>query len=510
MPTPKTKELTDILGNTFDLQYKEVDVDRHEKGTITLPANMSTAEGAHWLNQKLREEETWIAVNERVEGYPIDVAYSLELAVKELFGFRELRSTPGMWFEDKPPAFISVPVTPDGLKTVEVFLGRFAIPNMDGFLETGREFNDALWIKGKLRQKNIPTLRMLLERTKRMLQESSLYKGKAFRVEMEEQAQGFESKVTMANPQFIDLRYSPAQLLLKDETASLVRAAIWTPIQRREQSHHYGIPSKRGVLLYGMYGTGKTLTAHETAQVAVANGWTYMYCKNVRDLKRLYAVAARWAPVVLFAEDIDIVMRAGSDDEVTVEDGINMLNNVLDGVDSKNKDIILVLTTNHINELPASLLRPGRFDAIIEYTAPDSKTSAKLVEQYAKGQIDYDNFDADHVGRVLEGKIPATIHEVVKRASLFAMGRYPEEFRENLKLSTSDIVNAARSMEEHLRLLNRPTEESPSAVEVLGRSVGDSIVMGVREAVRGHRYDTDDVDSAERAIVTRGNGQDRG
>ncbi len=485
----KEKVLTDQLGNEFQLDFKDVSIEYSrdkDVGVIVLPYNQATgqpmelAEGIWWLQLKQRDLETEVAVNERIEGYPIDVAFALQLAVQEIFGIRELRSTPG-FFGDHPPQFISVPVDATG-RMIEIFLGRFSIPGAEGYLETSRDFNDALWIKGKLRQKSVPAMRTLIRKTKALLAQVSLYKGKAFRVGMETMAQGFEEKLTMSNPEFIDTNFMPADLMLNQDTWDLLTAALWTPIERTAQTRFFGVSLKRGVLLQGPYGTGKSLTALVTARLAQENGWTFIYLKDVNDLKRVYPFAARYAPSVIFAEDIDLVVKHEGDNN---EDGINMLNNVLDGIDSKDKDIILVLTTNHIEQIPLSLLRPGRFDAMVQYSLPDTATAAALVKQYLGNDMDSANFNPERVGEILQGNQPATIHEIVKRAKLFTQQRYPVEYRGSLLVSTRDIELSTVSMQGHLDLLNKAPQVHPSPMEQFGNVMGKYMVQGVLRAVEG-------------------------
>lgn len=486
----KAKTLTDQLGNEFSLDFKDVNFASHtQSGSILLPINqgtnepMSLSEAIWWLSLKQRDLETEVAINEYIAGFPIDVANALQLAVQEMFGVRQLRSTPG-FFGETPPTFITVPINAKG-ETVEVFLGRFSIPGADGFLESQRDYNDGLWIKGKLRQKALPVLRLLVRKTKERLATDSIYKGKAFRVGMEIQTEGFDQKLTMQNPEFIDVNFMPAELTLNRDTYDLLTAGLWTPIERTAQTKYFKVPLKRGVLLQGPYGTGKSLTALLTARKAQTNGWTFIYLKDVKDLKRVYPFAARYAPSVIFAEDIDLVVRH---EEKENEDGVNMLNNVLDGIDSKDKDIILVLTTNHIEKIPKSMLRMGRFDAMVEYHLPDAETTARLVEQYGGTDINWDDFDLAAVGEMLQGNQPSTIGEIVQRSKLFSQQKYSPDYRGPLELSTRDIELSNQSVQAHLRLLNATPQTHPSPFEQLGRVMGDYMVQGVNRAMEGKEH----------------------
>lgn len=472
---PKTPTLTDVLGNEFTMDFKDVTIDRSETGAIILPQAMSIPEAIVWLTLKLKELETVVAVNERIEGFPIDVAYALGIACQELFGIRELKSTPGRTFFDPdiPPTFITVPADHQG-GTAEVFIGRFAIPGADGYLESQRDYNDALWIKGEIRRKDMPTLRNLLALTKEKLRSNSLYRGKAIEVWMTTQSQGFEEKLTMANPAFLDVTRVPAELMLNEDIEELMDAAVWSPIERTEQCRSLGIKLKRSALFYGPYGTGKSLGALTTAGIAQKRGWTFIYLKSVQDLKRVYPVALRYAPVVLFGEDVDLIIKHADDDEEN-KDAVNMVNNLLDGLNMKTAEVMVILTTNHVDRLPESLLRPGRFDAAIKFVLPDRSTAARLVRQYAGRDLDVDNFDENAVGDALAGNQPATIHEIVNRAKLFSLKRYDPNYRGQLSIATDDILTSAKSIAPHLQLLKADTVD-PAAVQVasqLFRSFAD-------------------------------------
>ncbi len=475
MPVTKTKAATapliDPLGQEFTLDFKDVNLDRTETGAILLPTNMSLPEGIFWLTVKLKELETKIAVNERIEGFPIDVAYALGLASMELFGIRELKITPGRSFfdPDTPPTFISVPVNSAG-ETVEVFIGRFGIPGADGFLETARDYNDALWIIGEIRQKDVPTLRRLLTLTKEKLRTHSLYKGKAIEVWMEKQVRGFDEKVTMANPSFMDVNRAPAELMLNRDIEDLLDAAVWRPIERTAQCRDLGISLKRTAMFYGGPGTGKSLAALETARLAQKNGWTFIYLKSVHDLKRVYPVALRYSPVVIFGEDVDLIVKHADADSEN-QDAINMINNLLDGVNQKTAEMMVILTTNYVERLPDVLLRPGRFDVVVEFFLPDRETAARLVRQYAGRDLDKQNFNEDVVGDALAGNQPATIHEVVKRAKLFSQKRFAPDYRGPLTLGTEDFLLSATSIAPHLKLLHNRPAVDPAAVEAAGEIV---------------------------------------
>ncbi len=464
MATQKEK-YTDVLGNEQEVVFKAVDIGRHDKGTITLPEKLSEEEAVYWLSKKVTEQNQMVAVRERIPGFPTDVAWALGQAAIELFGFRELRGT-GFWGED-PPKFINVATDHKG-GTTEVFIGKFSIPNTKGDIATARDVNDALIVGGKLRRRDIPMLKELIAKTKEIIAERSLYKGKAFRVRMTVEFQGFTAKQTMADPEFWDVTQMPATIMLNDVTRQLLNAALWTPILQTAKVRRYKVPLRRGILLHGAYGTGKTLCAAQTAKYCAENGWTYIYVTDVRELREMYRFAARYAPAVLFAEDIDrMVVEQG-------EAGVGVLNNVLDGVDTKNAEVVTVLTTNHVDLIPQSLLRPGRFHTIVKFEKPNAETAINLVRQFAGVDLDEDNFDANLVGNRLQGNIPSAIGEVAQRAKLYAITRIPEDFEGDLKLTTLDLMLSAQSMDNHMELLNREMGKPLSFAELVAKAIGET------------------------------------
>lgn len=487
--TTATTTYTNDLGENFDLLFKDVTYATNtENGQILLPEKMELSEAIWWLKTKQKDLETVITIRETIPGYPVDVAHAMGLAVQDMFGIRELRASGGFW-GGNPPVFMSVPINAKG-DTVEVFTGKFALPGIDGTIETGRVWNEELLVVSNIKQKCVPKLREFLALVRTKLREHSLYKGQAIRVGMTKESNMFEEKITMADPEFMDTSKMPAELVLNANTRELLTAGLWTPIERSEQTRFYGISLKRTVLLEGPYGTGKSLSALETARRATPAGWSFIYLNNVRDLKRVYPFAQRYAPAVMFAEDIDLIVKHEDDDDDN-PDAVNMLNNVLDGIDSKTHDIILILTTNHANRLPESLMRVGRFDLVAHYERPDQIASVELVRQYAGNDVDEADFDIEVVGDLLAGNQPSTIHEIVKRAKLFAQSRFHPDYRGPLRLATRDIELSAQSMANHLRLLDKDETEFDSPAQQLGDMVGRHIEMGIERAFEG-RYKAND------------------
>src|SRR6185436_54082 len=93
---------------------------------------------------------------------------------------------------------------------------------------------------------------------------------------------------------------------------------VWTLLEHTQRMRELGMPLKRAVLFEGDYGTGKTLGAFLTAQIAVDNGWSFHYCRPGRDnIEEVMQTARLYQPSVVFFEDVDTLTESGDRDTVS-------------------------------------------------------------------------------------------------------------------------------------------------------------------------------------------------
>jgi len=227
--------------------------------------------------------------------------------------------------------------------------------------------------------------------------------------------------------------------------AQSLQLGLFTPIEHSEACRAAQVPLKRGVLLEGPYGTGKTLTALVTASKANRNGWTFIYLKSIYDLEEGLKFASMYEPAVIFVEDVDKALGGRS-----VES--NGILNQLDGINTKHDEVITVFSTNFVEKLDKAFLRPGRLDTVVSVRPPDAEAASRLVKQYSRGLLAFDA-DFDAIGRTLAGQIPAVIREVVERAKIAAIDRLQGESI-NGEITEEDIMASMAMMEQHLKLCN--------------------------------------------------------
>jgi transitional endoplasmic reticulum ATPase len=447
-----------------------IDVRRHGDA-IVIPEGLTLERVDAVIHARIEyENQEFVPVAEIDAPFVFEVAYALNQVLTEKFGWANSVPTPG-FFGDKPPQMLSVPTGPR--QTVQVPWGRFKLPNIgDGFLQSGVTEKDdgriVFQLTGKVKRIYEPVVNELVEAIKEHVRNSSLYRGKAFRVKLFD-VHG--ERLPMPEPEFIELDPSVVnELVLPKSTSDSVETNIFTPIEQTARVVKHGIPLKRGILLAGPFGTGKTMIATATANRAVKNGWTYVEAKDIRELAEVVRLARQYGDerngVVLFCEDIDRIMR-GDDRSL----GIDEVLNVIDGVESKGTALMIVLTTNELEKITTALLRPGRLDAIIHVGPPDEEAAVKLARQYGRGLI-LDDDPLTESAKLLAGKIPAVIREIVERSKLAAIRLTPEG--EQLVVNDEALLFSAQEMEDHVRLLTpRPEDtrsETVKAADILAQT----------------------------------------
>lgn len=463
--------------------FKNIESSLTWSGTkITLPdtpSRMSPAEAREWLTRYEKAEQEVIAIHETVNAHPWDGAVAFMLAMKETFGWATPVPKPG-FFGPTPPHMVSIETGPD--ETATIFWGQFKMPNIDGVLETGVDDSSGrplFCIQGQARKKNMEIIHTLAELTRQIVRERSIYRGRALRLGVNR-----DGGIDLMNPpKFMNLKkVDENELVFSDKLMEQVQTNLYTPIEHSAQCRANNVPLKRGVLLEGPYGTGKTLTATVTAKKCEANGWTFVTVPRVTALESALQFAANYQPCVVFVEDIDREMagqRTAKMDDIL---------NTVDGIISKGAEIMVVLTSNAAKDINRAMLRPGRLDAILHIDAPDAKAAEKLIRVYGRKLIK-PTADLTEAGKALDGRIPAVIRECVERAKLYAIGTRPgQEFT----LTGGDIARAAEGMAHHLRLLDgeKPAELTPAQkvadglVEIINNGLGNSTDEGLSAKVK--------------------------
>ncbi len=424
---------------------------------ITLPDDphqMKVSEAIESLKRIEKEQETVVSVNEIVKAFPFDGAYAFMKAMKQIYGWATAVPTPS-FFGPRPPQTISLEIEVG--VTTQIIWGEFEVPGIEGRLKTGVWKSDEgmmyFCLQGQVKKKHMAEIARLANLTRDLVATESIYRGKAVQLQVNDKGQVDFNK----SPKFIDLsRINEDELTFSEEVGAQVENFLWVPIEHTKACRTHKIPLKRGVLLEGPYGTGKTLTAFVTAKKAKNNGWTFVMIPQVSGLKDALQFSRLYQPAVLFAEDVD---RAVTGERSVAMDDIL---NTIDGGESKGSEVITILTSNHVENINKAMLRPGRLDAIIKVSAPDAKAAEKLMRIYARETLSTDA-DLSKAGKELSGRIPAVIREAVERAKLYAVSRAAKNNSEKVEITGEDLYLSARGMSAHLGLLDGQKTEPTDA-----------------------------------------------
>jgi hypothetical protein len=463
-------EARKILGITDQgTDWSRIDTGLEYSGKkIVLPADpteMPIPKAVDRLLQIEEMENQEFDVSEQVRGAPWDALVAIYKAMQEIYGVVITKSRMS-WFGPIAPDFLSVRTGPGPMDVIQVPFGQMTLPGVTAPVNFAMDPSGCR-IFGTVKRADRTRLLEIANKAREILRRESIYRGKAILLHVDDNG----SLMMNEQPDFIDLsQVSEADMIHTRETEALIRTSIFTPLRYTAAARKNHIPLKRGILLEGPYGTGKSLTARVTAKVAAENGWTFIMLDKAQGLRSAINFAKEYQPAVIFAEDIDRAADRSDED-------VNSLINEMDGLISKDMEIMTVLTTNFIEQIDQAMLRPGRFDAVISIQTPDQEAAIRLIRLYARDLLDNDA-DLSRAGVLLEHQMPAVIREVVERAKLAMLSE------DRQQISQEDLEVTAVGMKRHMELLAPKKADESAAVrfsQALLELLGDSLAkqMGV-------------------------------
>lgn len=415
---------------------------------ILIPENMTYDEAITWITREKLNDEAEVAVNHQIHALPTDGAVALAAVLREQFGFVSLVSTPS-FFGKKPPVMVSIPIGPGIDDVIQAPWGRMELPGIDGYLQTNATITDGrptFVLTGVVKRANEKAVLEIAAAIRKRLATHSIYRGKAIKVEFNVadnyEDSPFDEKFV---PKFLKL--GETKVILNEDARQRLDIELYNPIKYSEQCRKRNIPLKRGVLLEGPYGTGKTLTAYDLAACCVKHGWTFIYLDNAAALQQAINFAQVYQPCVIFAEDVDKVIEQHKDPDLTA------IRNALDSVETKNTEISVVLTTNHIEQLPAGFLRCGRIDSIVPIERPDARSTTLLAKHYGGPGLAGSDEEIMRALTPIVGQSAALIRECVDRAKLSAISSDTNEGP--LVITPNDLAVTAETLAKHTKVLDR-------------------------------------------------------
>ncbi len=216
------------------------------------------------------------------------------------------------------------------------------------------------------------------------------------------------------------------------EELNEVRETVELPLKNPDLFDTVGIEPPSGVLLHGPPGTGKTLMAKAVARQTDATfikmaGSELVHkfigegAKLVRDL---FQVAREHEPAVLFIDEIDAIASKRTDSKTSgdaeVQRTMMQLLSEMDGFEDRG-DVRIIAATNRFDMLDRAILRPGRFDRLIEVPLPDEEGREKIFKIHTRNMSVAADLDYEHLARETEGMSGADIRAICTEAGMFAI-----------------------------------------------------------------------------------------
>jgi transitional endoplasmic reticulum ATPase len=203
--------------------------------------------------------------------------------------------------------------------------------------------------------------------------------------------------------------------------------AIELPLTHPELLKEYGIVPRKGVLLFGPPGCGKTFLAKVVAGQSSAH---FLHVKGPEllrhatgqsetQLRDLFIRARENTPCVLFFDEIDALAGARGTAEASGTKILTQFLTEMDGVEELN-GVVVVAATNRPDTLDPALLRPGRLDRIVYIPPPDEAARTALFGMALAGKPVAENVDLDRLADLTEGFSAADITALCNAAAMEA------------------------------------------------------------------------------------------
>jgi proteasome regulatory subunit len=217
-----------------------------------------------------------------------------------------------------------------------------------------------------------------------------------------------------------------------DSQITEVREAVEDPLTNPEVFDTVGIEPPTGVLLHGPPGTGKTMLAR-----AVANQTDATFIKmagselvqkfigeGARLVRDLFELAEERQPAIIFIDEIDAIASKRTESKTSgdaeVQRTMMQLLSEMDGFDERG-NISIIAATNRFDMLDRAILRPGRFDRLIEVPEPNDEGRTEILRIHTREMSLDDDVELAALADTTEGYTGAELESLSTEAGMFAI-----------------------------------------------------------------------------------------
>jgi proteasome regulatory subunit len=223
-----------------------------------------------------------------------------------------------------------------------------------------------------------------------------------------------------------------------DEQVQEIVESVELPLTKPEAFAKIGICPPKGVLLFGEPGTGKTLlakaVANRTEATFIRVVGSELIQKYIGDgaklVREIFAMARKKAPSIIFIDELDAIASRrlndtnGADREV--QRTLMQLLAEMDGFDNRG-EVRIIAATNRLDVLDPAILRPGRFDRIVNVPMPDASARELILKIHTRGMRIAKDIDFKKLATLAEGVSGADLSAIAMEAGMLAVREDKEQ-----------------------------------------------------------------------------------
>lgn len=227
-----------------------------------------------------------------------------------------------------------------------------------------------------------------------------------------------------------------------DSIKKILAETVKDPLYHPEVYARANTRPAKGILLTGEPGTGKTLIAKAIAREAEVNfiaiSGPELLSKYIgeseRGVREVFKKARQAAPCILLFDEIETLVpeRGRATGDQVSERVVAQFLTELDGIEEL-KGVMVLASSNRPDLIDPAILRPGRFDFVIEVPKPDVKARKAIFQVHTRGKPLGANVSLEDLARETEGLVGADIASICQKASLLAISEFLDSKEEDLE-----------------------------------------------------------------------------
>lgn len=218
-----------------------------------------------------------------------------------------------------------------------------------------------------------------------------------------------------------------------DEIKDKIRSLVELPIKRPALYRYAGVDPPKGIMLHGPPGTGKT---HIAKALANKTGTNFISVKgpeifskylgeSEKTIREIFRKARMAAPCIIFFDEIDAIApaRSGGDERGQTDRVVSQMLIEMDGIEEL-KGVLVLAATNRPDIIDPALMRPGRFDIILELPLPDENARIEIFKIHLRNKPLAADISIPSLAKETEGFSGAEIESVCKTAAHLAIQEF--------------------------------------------------------------------------------------